>query len=386
MGQVPSRILKQPAQSVIWVHAVSVGEVLVVSGLIEKLRQRFPSNRIVISTATDTGQKLAQERFGAEDVFYFPLDFAFAIRSYLQALKPRLVIMAETEFWPNFLRLVHVNGARVAVVNARISDRSWPGYRRFRFFLRGVLKHVDLFLTQTEEDRRRLLDIGATKGRVQVSGNLKFDAPEPVPPPILEELKEALAAEGAGPVVVCGSTVEGEEALLATVFTKLFQLHPRAVVLLAPRRPERFGEVSHLLEQGEIRFTRRLQWEGAGLAGSVLLLDTIGELFALYALADVAFVGGSLAPRGGHNILEPARYGAAIMVGEHTDNFREIVELFRKSDAVRVTNPASLEKDLLELVENEAGRVALGQRAAQVLQTQTGATEKTLSALAELLL
>ena len=249
----------------------------------------------------------------------------------------------------------------------------------------SVLKHIDLFLAQTEEDQRRLLQIGAPEGRVQVSGNLKFDAPEPARPPILEDLKMALVVEGAGPVIVCGSTVEGEEALLIPVFKKLFKQHRGAVVLLAPRHPERFDAVATLLKQEHIRFVRRSQRSGGGMAGAVLLLDTIGELSALYALADVAFVGGSLVPRGGHNILEPARYNSAIVVGEHTENFRDIVELFRSQDALRVTNPSSLEKDLLELMADESGRFALGQRAAEVLQAQAGATERTLSALAELL-
>ncbi len=383
-GSVPERILKQAVQPTIWIHAVSVGEVLAVSGLFEKLRMRFPGDRIVISTTTDTGQKLARERFGQDNVFYFPLDFAFAIRPYLQALKPRLVIMAETEFWPNFFRLVHGSGARVAVVNARISDRSWPGYRRSRLLLRRVLEHVDLFLTQTDVDRRRLFGIGAPEGHVHVSGNLKFDAPEPAPPPILEQLKMALRTENAGPVVVCGSTVEGEEDMLAPIFAKLFQAYPHSVVLLAPRHPERFETVADLLQQQQLRFVRRSQWAGSGIAGSILLLDTIGELSALYALANVAFVGGSLVPRGGHNILEPARYGAAIVVGEHTENFRDIVELFRSSGALRVTNPASVEEDLLELVTNQAVRTTLGQRGKEVLQAQTGATERTLVALTEL--
>ncbi|HEY2394303.1 MAG TPA: 3-deoxy-D-manno-octulosonic acid transferase [Candidatus Angelobacter sp.] len=384
-GRVPRRILEQPVQPTIWVHAVSVGEVLAVNGLIEKLRLKFPGNRIVVSTTTDTGQKLARERFGEQNVFYFPLDFAFAIRPYLKVLKPKLVIMAETEFWPNLLRLAHASSAKIVVVNARISDRSWPGYRRFKSLLRGVLQHIDLFLTQTEEDKHRLLDIGAPESRVQVSGTLKFDAPEPTEPAILAELKMVLVMEGAGPVVVCGSTVEGEEVLLAPVFAKLFKQYPQAVVLLAPRHPERFDSVAALLEQQHLRFVRRSQWSGSGVTGLILLLDTIGELSALYALADVAFVGGSLVPRGGHNILEPARYGAAIVVGEHTENFRDIVELFCRQDALLTTNPNDLEKDLLGLVADEPRRIALGQRAAEVLQTQNGATERTLAAISELL-
>ena len=173
--------------------------------------------------------------------------------------------------------------------------------------------------------------------------------------------------------------------MLAPVFEKLFQRNSRAVILLAPRHPERFDSVAALLKQKHIRFSRRSQMSGKGIAGSVLLLDTIGELSALYALADVAFVGGSLVPRGGHNILEPARYGSAIVVGEHTENFRDIVELFRQQNAVRVTKPSNLEKDLLGLMEDESERLKLGERGTEVLQAQTGATERTLSALAELL-
>ena len=384
-GRVPQRILTRPVQPTIWIHAVSVGEVLAVTGLIEKLRAEFTENRVVVSTTTDTGQKLARQKFGEQNVFYFPLDFAFAIRPYLRTFKPRLVIMAETEFWPNFLRLAKSSGAQVAVVNARISDNSFPGYRRFKSLLQSVLQHVDLFLTQTEEDKRRLLDIGARENRVHVSGNLKFDAPDPVEPAILANLKLTLVMEGTGPVLICGSTVEGEEIMLAPVFAKLFRQSPRASVLLAPRHPERFDPVAALLEQQHIRLVRRSQWTGGGIAGSVLLLDTIGELSALYALADVAFVGGSLVPRGGHNILEPARYGAAIVVGEHTENFRDIVELFRKQDALQVTSPSKLERDVLKLMADEQVRIALGQRATEVLQTQTGATGRTLSALAELM-
>jgi len=303
----------------------------------------------------------------------------------LRELKPRLVILAETEFWPNFLRLARSSGARIAVVNARISDRSRPGYMRFSFLLGRVLKHVDLFLSQSEEDRRRLVDIGAPNGRARVAGNLKFDAPEPLVPAVLGQLKTALIRENIGPVIVCGSTVEGEEALLAPLFRKIFEEHPRSLVLLAPRHPERFGLVAALLAQEKLTFVRRSQWSGSGLAGSVFLLDTIGELSALYSLANVALVGGSLVARGGHNILEPARYGAAIIVGEHTENFRDIVGLFRKSNALVVTNPTRLREDLLELVANEPKRIALGKQAAEVLRTQAGATERTLSALKELM-
>src|SRR5690242_4369939 len=212
LGRVRSQLRSDNAP-VVWVHAVSVGEVLAVSELVGELRRRLPQHRVAISTTTATGQKLAEKRFGEDSVFYFPLDFGFSIRPYLAALRPRLIVIAETEFWPNFLRLARNSGARIAVVNARISDRSWPGYRRLRRLgiLPAVLRNVDLFLAQTEEDARRLRDIGAPPERVQVSGNLKFDVVVPPSPPIVASLRSSLGQAQAGPVVVCGSTVEEEE-------------------------------------------------------------------------------------------------------------------------------------------------------------------------------
>jgi 3-deoxy-D-manno-octulosonic-acid transferase len=313
------------------------------------------------------------------------LDFAFAIRPYLRSLRPELVVVAETEFWPNFLRLAHASGARIAVVNARISDRSWPNYRRFRTLLEKELENIDLFLAQTEADGTRLESIGAAPERVQVSGNLKFDVNLPPAPPIVADLRTSLAAAGAGPVLVCGSTVEGEEPLLLKAFENVLVAHPRAVMLLAPRHPERFDTVAGLLTQLELPFLRRTLWtrnerestENYPLAGGVLLVDTIGELAAFYALADIAFVGGSLVPHGGHNIIEPAQYGVAIVIGNHTENFRDIVSLFQSRDAVRIVGVAELPLTLMDLLANPAERAALGQRAAETLRSQTGGTSGT---------
>jgi 3-deoxy-D-manno-octulosonic-acid transferase len=386
LGRVPSRLqLPGKGEAAIWVHAVSVGEVLGVAGLVEELRRRFPGDIIFVSTTTDTGQGLARRRFGDGNVFYFPMDFGFAIRPYMRALRPRLVVIAETEFWPNFLRLAHACGARIAVVNARISDRSWPSYRRFRGLMRRLLANVDLFLAQTQEDAARLRDIGAGPERVRISGNLKFDIPAPVPPAIVESLRESIAASAAGPVLVCGSTVDGEEPLLLKAFENLLVQHRQAVMILAPRRPERFAAVATLLEQMSIRFWRRSAWNGEALNGGVLLLDTIGELAALYALGDVAFVGGSLTAHGGHNIIEPAQHGVATVVGNHTENFRDIVSLFQSRDAVRIVGPAELPLVLLELLGNDAERIALGRRAAETMRSQIGATARTADELQALL-
>jgi 3-deoxy-D-manno-octulosonic-acid transferase len=386
LGRVPSR-LRLPARDepVIWIHAVSVGEVLAVAGLVEELRHRLPRHRIFISTTTDTGQALARKRFGEEHVFYFPMDFAFAIRPYLRALRPQLVVIAETEFWPNFIQSAHAGGARIAVVNARISDRSWPSYRRFRGLLRRLLANVDLFLAQTPKDAARLQDIGASPERVRVAGNLKFDIPAPAPTAIVESLRKSLTADAAGPILVCGSTVDGEEPLLLKAFENVLVQHPRAVMVLAPRHPERFPAVAALLEKMPIRFWRRSEWNEEALTGGVLLLDTIGELAALYALADIAFVGGSLVPRGGHNILEPAQHGVATVVGNHTENFRDIVSLFQSRDAVRIVGPAELPLVWMELLANDGERIALGQRAAETMRSQIGATARTVDALQELL-
>jgi 3-deoxy-D-manno-octulosonic-acid transferase len=313
------------------------------------------------------------------------LDFAFATRPYLQALHPQLVVVAETEFWPNFLRLTHQSGARIAIVNARISDRSWPGYQRFRPLLTRVLREIDLFLAQTYEDSKRLVDIGAPADRVEVSGNLKFDVPLPPAPAILASLRTAFQQAGSTPIVVCGSTMEDEEPLLLQAFVNVLASHPKAVMILAPRHPERFAEVAKLLEDLGVHFWKRSLWSGEPIVGGVLLIDTIGELASLYALADVAFVGGSLVPRGGHNIIEPAQHGVAIMVGNHTENFRDIVWLFQTHDALRVVGPAEFPLMLMQLISNPEERAALGRRGAETLQSQTGATERTLAALEKLL-
>jgi 3-deoxy-D-manno-octulosonic-acid transferase len=383
MGRVPVHLLDAAGgmRRVIWVHAVSVGEVLAVSALVEQMRQNFPEHRVLVSTTTDTGQELARKRFGEDSVFYFPMDFAFAIQPYLRALQPELVVLAETEFWPNFLNLAHAGGARIAVVNARISDRSWPSYRRFRWALRKMLVHIDLFLAQTAEDSARLQSIGAEAGRVRVTGNLKFDVSPPTTPPIVESLRRSLAAAGSGPILVCGSTVEDEEPPLLKAFENLRVGYPGAVMILAPRHPERFDDVAILIQQMGIQSFRRSLWHGEALSGAVLLVDTIGELAALYALADVAFVGGSLVPRGGHNIIEPAQHGVAVVTGNHTENFRDIVALFRSHDAVRIVTLAELPLTLMQLLADDSERHALGRRAEQTMRSQAGATQRTMAAL-----
>ena len=385
LGRVPPKLATQQGTPTIWVHAVSVGEVVASSAVAEALRREFPNHRILLSTTTDTGQKLAAHRFGAENVFYYPLDFGFAIRPYLAALRPELVVVAETEFWPNFLRLAKRSGARVAVINCRISDRSLPGYKRFHFWLPKVLANVDRFLAQTDEDRRRLIEIGAPEPRVSVSGNLKFDVAPPTPPAIVASLRKSLSQTGAGPVLVCGSTLEDEEGSLLSAFRNILANHPKAVMILAPRHPERFAGVAELVEKLGFRMSRRSLWSGESLAGGVFLVDTIGELAALYSLATVAFVGGSLVPRGGHNILEPALYGVPVVTGNHYENFRDMVNYFRERNAVRVVGLAELPLVFMELIESAEARETMGRNALAALESQRGTTVRTVDALVQLM-
>jgi 3-deoxy-D-manno-octulosonic-acid transferase len=385
LGGVPSSLPGRQEKRTIWVHAVSVGEVVASSAVIEALQRKFPNHRVVVSTTTDTGQNLAAYRFGAENVFHFPLDFAFAIRPYLEALRPELVVVAETEFWPNFFRLAKGSGASVAVINCRISDRSLPGYKRFNFWLPKVFGNVDLFLAQTDEDWRRLIEIGVPQSRISVAGNLKFDVAPPTAPPIVTSLRQSLNQSDAEPVLVCGSTLEDEEGLLLSAFRNILATHPKAVMILAPRHPERFATVAELVEKLGFRMWRRSLWSGESIAGGVFLVDSIGELAALYSLATVAFVGGSLVPRGGHNILEPALYGVPVVTGNHYENFRDIVNYFRERNAVRVVGVAELPLVFMELIESRAARETLGRNALAALESQRGATARTLDALVQLM-
>jgi 3-deoxy-D-manno-octulosonic-acid transferase len=398
-GAVPVALAGRSEKPAIWVHAVSVGEVVAASAVVEALRQKFPSHSVLVSTTTSTGQKLAAQRFGAENVFYFPLDFAFAVQPYLDVLRPELVVIAETEFWPNFLRLAKRSGARIAVINCRISDRSLPGYKRLRFWLPRVLAktldNIDLFLAQTEEDRQRLMQIGAVESKVTVVGNLKFDVAPPPSPAIVASLRESFTHSGAGPVLVCGSTLEDEEGSLLSAFRNILANHPKAVMILAPRHPERFPEVAALVEKLGFRMWRRSlwggerwgaeHWSGEPLAGGVFLVDSIGELAALYSLATVAFVGGSLVPRGGHNILEPALYGVPIVTGNHYENFRDVVNFFASRNAVRIVGVAELPLVFMELIENSDERTTLGRNALAALESQRGATDRTVAALLRLM-
>ena len=383
LGRVPAR-LNDAKPGSIWVHAVSVGEVLAVSQLVNDLQKQHPDRQIFISTTTATGQKLARQRFGENRVFFMPLDFGFAVRRYLNRLKPQIIVIAETEFWPNLLHLARKRQTAVAIVNARISDRSFPRYKRFEWFFGRVLSQVDLFLTQTAEDAQRLRDIGAPTERVRVSGNLKFDVRSNAQPELVAGLRTAIGKDS--PVIVCGSTAEGEEEPLLAAFKAVQRQFPAVVMILAPRHPERFEKVAALIASQGFLLQRRTQWQPPQpIHSGIFLLDSVGELAAIYELADIAFVGGSLVPTGGHNILEPAQYGAAILVGPHTFNFREIVSLFEQAGAVKTVTAEALPAQFLSLLGKPDDRERMGRAAKDLFAKHAGATRRTLDALAPLL-
>jgi 3-deoxy-D-manno-octulosonic-acid transferase len=295
-------------------------------------------------------------------------------------------VLAESEFWPNLLHQAKTAGVLVGVVNARVSDRSLPRYLRFRGLLARVMKNVDVFMAQSDEDARRLVQIGAPAERVHVGGNLKFEVQPPIKPPILEPFLVAIERDEIGPIIVAGSTLDGEEAMLLECLRHVLAQYSGALLLLAPRHPERFEPVASLIAASGLPWQRRTQWDGLqSLVGGVFLLDNIGELASFYDFADLAFVGGSLVPKGGHNVLEAAQFGVPIFVGPHTENFRDTVAIFQKADALRVVTSASLTPTVLGLLQDDVGRERLGQRAFEVIQTQQGATDRTIAALLQLL-
>jgi 3-deoxy-D-manno-octulosonic-acid transferase len=371
LGFVPRRLCI--GERVIWVHAVSVGEVLAASRLIEELRAQSDCE-VMISTTTRTGQRLARERFGADHVFYFPLDFAFAVRAWLRALRPRMVVLLETEFWPRTLTECRRAGVPLAVVNARISDRSWPRYRRLRFLWKHLLNGFAVVLAQSETDAHRLTALGASN--VRAAGNLKYDIRVAQPAPVTEALRANLPP--GGKAFVCGSTLAGEEELL------LASRPPNVFTILAPRHPERFNAVAAMLAARGVQYVRRSEWLTAPkplASGSVFLLDSIGELPSVYSLASVALVGGGMFVSGGHNPLEPAQFAVPIVMGPHYENFRGIVEKLQAEKAVTIAGPSTLAAVLEKLLASEIEAKTIGARARAVFESEAGVTARAVSAL-----
>ncbi len=386
LGRVPDRLREGDARQTIWVHAVSVGEVLAASRLVNELSACAPQYRVLLSTTTRTGQRLARERTGATHTFYFPLDFPWIVRRYLRVLDPVLLVLVETELWPNLLTACRQASIPVAVVNGRISDRSLPRYMRLRGLWKRILSGVSIVLAQSEEDAKRLKAIGAPAGRVSFAGNLKFDVRSAEPAAITTTLREKLP--GGTRVLVCGSTLEGEEEILLDAFQQLLKTIPDCVMILAPRHPERFGRVAQLLKNRNLQWVRRSNWMKRPVKikpGTVVLLDSIGELGSVYALASVAFVGGSLVPAGGHNPLEPAQFAVPVVMGTHYANFRAIIDTLLQAEALKLATTETLVPMLENLLTDDEAANTFGVRALEVFHHQSGATGRAVTALLGLL-
>ena len=388
-GRVP-RVINPRGVPSIWIHAVSVGEVLATRALIPALRDRYPDHPLWLSTTTQTGRAVAIGLAGVDGLFYFPFDLPPIVARVLDRVRPQLFVMVDTELWPNLLRQCGRRGVKTMLVNGRISDRSYPRYRLVRPFFRHVLAGVDRCCAQSEESGRRLIDLGAPPSRVTVTGNLKFDTPavpESRAPWVRDGVLRAFRIAEGRTVVMAASTHAGEETPVLEAFARIGHRDPDALLVVAPRHPERCVEVAVLAARRGFETVRRsaLPVDGEPRA-AVVVLDTVGELAALFQIATVVFLGGSLVPAGGHNVLEPAAWGKPVVFGPHMENFAEIAELFLANRAARQIHTAeALETALSSLLGDPVQRAALGAAARALVEAHRGATDRSLAAMAALL-
>ncbi|HEU4875230.1 MAG TPA: 3-deoxy-D-manno-octulosonic acid transferase [Pyrinomonadaceae bacterium] len=370
---------------VIWLHCVSVGETQAARPLAQRLKQAFPHHALVVSTVTLTGQTLARDVFRdqAESVFYFPFDWRWSARRALKAINPAAVLIMETELWPNFLRECKARRIPVALVNGRISRQSYRRYKMIKFFLRRVLSCLSIAVMQSETDAERLESLGMAREKLFTAGNLKFDSE--VAGELsgrTEELKQRFGLRSGAPLILAASTHSPEEEMMLESIKQLRMKQP-VRLMIAPRRPERFNEVAALIQKSGLNWARKTnapQREDTDAA--VILLDTIGELRATYSLADVVFVGGSIVDKGGHNVLEPAAAGAAVVTGAHTHNFHAVVDLMVEAGALVQLPPVITTKEITNVFSNllasPGDRDALGRRAKQLVTDNQGATDRTI--------
>jgi 3-deoxy-D-manno-octulosonic-acid transferase len=396
LGNVPQEIiaLARKSPGPIWIHAVSVGEVLAAKPLAEALREKFPSAPIFVSTTTETGQRLARERLKSVDgIFYFPLDWIVPVRRALHSIHPALVIVMETEIWPNFLREARRLRIPVIFANARISEKSFGRFQRFERwigpFYRRTLHDAQLFLAQSPEDAARLREMGAPEDRVEVTGNLKYDAEPPAASPFGEWLAQQIRAQERWPVFVAGSVVAEEEQSVVAAYDLVQRKWRHALLILAPRKPGRFDTAAAIAAEGGWNIIRRSRLELAKPLDEnvdVLVLDSIGELAGIYALADAAFVGGSLVPAGGHNILEPAWFAKPPVFGPSMENFRDMAAQFLSAKAgIQVESGPMLGKVWEQLIDDKSTRERMGAAARALCERNRGATSRSLDRIAAVL-
>jgi len=379
-GRVPQRTGDAPCA---WFHAVSVGEVNLLPGLVAEFRRRHPHWQCVVTTTTATGHELAQRKFPELTVCYCPLDFSWAVTEALRRIRPDLLVLAELEVWPNLLRLAHERGAKVAVVNGRLSHSSRRGYARLSFLLRPMFQSLDLVAAQSETYADGFCELGTPAENVHVAGSMKFDGAETNRNnAATQSLAELAGFKPSDTVLLAGSTQEPEESLALETFRQLADANPSLRLVLVPRHPHRFEAVAELLDRSGIAWTRRSDLEHGCTAKRVLLVDTIGELAAWWGTARIALVGGSMGRRGGQNMIEPAAYGAAVCFGPNTRNFRDIVAMLLEANAAEVVRDGSELTEFVRRCLDEPGyAAALGTAAQSVVLSQLGATEKTLTLL-----
>jgi 3-deoxy-D-manno-octulosonic-acid transferase len=376
---------KMSSNKSIWIHAVSVGEVLSLQNLISEIKKNHPDWMVYFSCLTETGFRMAREKLkGVDDVFFVPLDFRRIVSKFFRYLEPDLFVLAESEFWPNLLREASRKTKGVLLVNGRISVRSFRRYRKMRFWVNRILSHISLFLVQTKRDKNMLERIGINPDIVRVAGNLKAEIELPVlEKEDIKKLRQSVSIPEGTKIIVAGSVRKGEEEPLISAFSRARQKNREILLILAPRHPDRSNEVEKICQKYAVEVERRTniptqkKWD-------VMILDTLGELAKFYTLSDAAFVGGSLVSWGGHNLLEPAYYAKPIFFGPHMDNFAHLAEIFVEAGAARIVrNQEDLEQ--MFSLSNEADYVQMGKAAKSTLRSLQGATEKTMRAIEELM-
>lgn len=384
LGKIPdeySRALS--GKKNVWIHAVSVGEVLVILDLVRRIKDEFPNHQIVCSTVTPAGYTLARERLGSGAVVIFaPLDFSWVVRAFVNLIKPRIYIAAETEIWPNIYWLLKERNVPIIQVNGRISDKSCRGYRMIRWLTKDVLRSVEIFCVQTQLDAQRMIDLGAESHKISIVGNLKFDHP----PKKAEFSRVLLGYEPEHQVLLAGSTHPGEEELLLDIFRKTQEEFPSLRLIIAPRHIERVEEVLKIIRSQGFSTIKFSQIEGHKVKDQVLVIDSIGQLASLYELADIVFVGKSLVDGGGQNIMEPAWFAKPIIIGPYMNNFRDAVQLFLREGAIKqVQNEQQFGDALVLFLKRPEDRVKMGKLAQGICEQNIGATEKTFKEIVRLM-
>jgi 3-deoxy-D-manno-octulosonic-acid transferase len=373
--------------SPIWIHAVSVGEVMAIKGLLQDLKKAFAQKKFVLSTVTATGNKIARVIAKPSDfVTYLPLDFSFIVKNVIGKINPHFFVIAETEIWPNLISYLYRKNIPVIIVNGRISDASYRGYLAIKFLLKPILKKITLFCVQTERDAKRLVHLGVLIERIKVTGNMKFDLKiDSKQEPINNKLK--LGTSIKGKLFVAGSTHPKEEEIILGAYKELLNEFPELKLLIAPRHPERSSEVAQIVSRFGYRavLVSSLPFEcSTCITRTVFILDTVGELISFYKIADIVFVGGSLVKKGGHNILEPAIFAKPILFGPHMFNFRDIADLFLSNKAgILVYNQDDLKTNITSLLNNPDKTIELGRQAEQLVLGNQGATKKNLDFISQ---